>query len=100
MRRVEQFRKGPYYCLGKILTAFPCNLLAFVVVYGLMMPLTARFLQNFDVLNFKRASQVLLRMCSAASLLLLADPCAQIHGNGPQLRDDNASRLSGLQHQS
>ena len=67
MRRIEQFRKGPYYCLGKILTAFPCNLVAFVTVYGLMMPLTSRFLQNFDVLNFKRASQVLPRMSSGTA---------------------------------
>ncbi|CAE7671957.1 mmpL11 [Symbiodinium pilosum] len=53
MRRVEQFRKGPYYSIGKILTAFPCNLIAFAAIYGLMMPLTFRFLQNFDVLNFQ-----------------------------------------------
>jgi len=53
MRRVEQFRHGIYYQIGKVLTAFPCNVMAFSTIYLLMMPLTARFLQNFDVLSFQ-----------------------------------------------
>ncbi|CAE8683168.1 unnamed protein product [Polarella glacialis] len=53
MARVEQFRSGPYYCLGRFLTVFPCNLFSFILVYALMMPLTMRFLQNFDVNSFK-----------------------------------------------
>eukprot|EP00931_Biecheleriopsis_adriatica_P121421 TRINITY_DN96506_c0_g1_i1.p1 TRINITY_DN96506_c0_g1~~TRINITY_DN96506_c0_g1_i1.p1 ORF type:complete len:915 (-),score=162.03 TRINITY_DN96506_c0_g1_i1:13-2502(-) len=48
----RQFQSGPYYCMGRFLTAFPCNLISFVVVYVLMMPLTLRFLQNFDVGKF------------------------------------------------
>ena len=54
MRKVEQFRHGIYYQIGNILTAFPFNAIAFSTIYLLMMPLTARFLQNFDVANFQR----------------------------------------------
>lgn len=53
MRKVEQFRHGIYYQIGNILTAFPFNAIAFSTIYLLMMPLTARFLQNFDVANFQ-----------------------------------------------
>ncbi len=53
MRRVEQFRHGIYYQIGKVLTVFPCNVMAFSTIYLLMMPLTARFLQNFDVFSFQ-----------------------------------------------
>ncbi|CAK9091899.1 Mycolic acid-containing lipids exporter MmpL11 [Durusdinium trenchii] len=53
MRKVEQFRHGVYYQIGKFLTMFPCNVIAFTSIYVLMMPLTARFLQNFDLTRFQ-----------------------------------------------
>ena len=37
---------------------FPFNLIAFCAVYLLMMPLTLRFLQNFDILNFQRPDRM------------------------------------------
>jgi len=53
LAHARQFRSGSYYFLGQLLTAFPCNLISFVLVYALMMPLTMRFLDNFDVSKFE-----------------------------------------------
>lgn len=53
MRRVEQFRHGSYYQIGRFLTSFPFNAIAFTSIYILMMPLTLRFLNNFDIASFQ-----------------------------------------------
>ena len=126
MRKVEQFRHGIYYQIGNILTAFPFNAIAFSTIYLLMMPLTARFLQNFDVANFQRLNwpgwclqhgwdhsmisycKLYKTVCNSFGVvqLLQINPLAlqgpeqnsrwQVYGNGAQLRDDNAARIQSL----
>ncbi|CAK0906582.1 unnamed protein product [Prorocentrum cordatum] len=53
MAKAEMHRQGIVFRVGKRLIAFPVNLLVFVLVYGLMMPLTLRMSKNFSILEFK-----------------------------------------------
>lgn len=53
MVKAQPHMRGLGFTLGKYLTAFPLNIIVPIIIYAIMMPLTLRMGENFDLSTFR-----------------------------------------------